>query len=104
MVLAHTIVDAPKYGASSRAAAISAPSEAAPVTKTRSLSRKPAPPRGPAGLVLVGGEVGLAGAADGAEPVTGDVLERGSGRDAAIRVPVGGVVDEAAGLTDPLLR
>ena len=33
-MFAHTIVDAPKNGAISRAAAISAPSEAAPTTNT----------------------------------------------------------------------
>jgi hypothetical protein len=33
-VFAHTIVEAPKYGASSRTAAISAPSEPVPTTKT----------------------------------------------------------------------
>src|SRR6476469_10198440 len=36
MVLAHTIVDAPNHGASSRAAAISAPSEEAPTTAASS--------------------------------------------------------------------
>src|SRR3954447_15828477 len=35
MVFAQTIVEAPKYGASSRTAAISAPSEPVPTTKTR---------------------------------------------------------------------
>src|SRR3954470_7931687 len=38
MVFAHTIVEAPKYGASRRAAAISAPRLAAPTTKTTSSS------------------------------------------------------------------
>ena len=38
MVLAHTIVEAPKNGASSRAAAISAPSVAMPTQKTSSSS------------------------------------------------------------------
>jgi hypothetical protein len=33
-VFAHTVVEAPKYGASSRAAAISLPRLAAPTTKT----------------------------------------------------------------------
>ncbi len=36
IVFAHTIVDAPKYGASSRTAAISAPSEPVPTTNTSS--------------------------------------------------------------------
>src|SRR3954454_5526419 len=67
---------------------------------TRSAGESPTP----AGLVLVELEVGLAGAAHGAEPVVGDVLEGGAGRDAAVRVAVGGVVDEPAGLADPLLR
>src|ERR671918_870166 len=35
IVFAHTIVEAPKYGASRRTAAISAPSEPVPTTKTR---------------------------------------------------------------------
>src|SRR5436309_9311198 len=39
MVFAHTIVEAPKYGASSRAAAISAPSDAAPTTAATSWIR-----------------------------------------------------------------
>ena len=38
MVFAHTIVEAPKYGASSRAAAISAPSVVTPTAKTSSSS------------------------------------------------------------------
>src|SRR3954451_135728 len=96
IVLAQTIVLAPKNGAISRAAAISAPSDARPVTKTSSPrgGRRPAP-----GSVVVGREVGLARSADGAEPVTRNVLERGAGRDAAVRVAVGRVVDEATGLT-----
>jgi hypothetical protein len=37
-VFAQTVVDAPKYGASSRAAAISLPSDAEPTTKTTTAS------------------------------------------------------------------
>src|SRR4051794_6179459 len=54
--------------------------------------------------VLVGHEVPLARAAHGTEPAVGDVVERGPGRDPAVGVAVGGVVDEAAGLADPLLH
>src|SRR3954463_5384150 len=79
----------------SRAAAISAPSDAMPQAKTSRPSE---------GLLVVGGEVFLAGAADGAEPVTGDVLERGAAGDAAVGIAVGRVVDEAARLTDVLLH
>src|SRR4030095_11079650 len=39
IVFAHTIVEAPKYGARRRASAISAPRLAAPTTKTTSSSR-----------------------------------------------------------------
>ena len=45
----------------------------------------------------------LAGAADRAEPVARDVLERGARRDAAVGVALRRVVDEPAGLADPLL-
>jgi hypothetical protein len=38
IVFAHTIVEAPKYGAINRAAAISAPSVAVPTAKTSSSS------------------------------------------------------------------
>ena len=55
-------------------------------------------------LGLVGHEVDLAGAADGAVPVRRDVLERGPGRDAPVGIALGGVVDEPAGLADPQLR
>ena len=54
-------------------------------------------------LLLVGLEVRLAGAADGAEPVVGDLLEGGARRDAAVRIALLGVVDEAAGGADPEL-
>src|SRR4029079_17503698 len=40
MVLAHTIVEAPNHGASSRAAAISAPSDAAPTTAAMTSMRR----------------------------------------------------------------
>src|SRR4051794_22757869 len=101
MVLAHTIVEAPKNGAISRAAAISAPSVDAPTTKTRSSSG--GSPRRRGGSVLEEAEIGLAGPADGAEPVIGDVLERRPRRDAAVGIAVGGVIDEPARLADPLL-
>src|SRR4051794_25103885 len=54
-------------------------------------------------LVLVGDEVLLARAAHGAVPRVRDVVERGAGRDAAVGVALGRVVDEAAGLADPQL-
>ena len=54
------------------------------------------------GLVRL--EVFLASAADRTEPVVGDLLERRPGRDAAVGVAHLGVVDEAAGDADPLLR
>src|SRR5262249_24332542 len=54
--------------------------------------------------VLVWLEVRLARSAHGAEPVVGDVLEGGSGRNAAVRVPIVLVVDEPARVADPLLR
>jgi adenosylmethionine-8-amino-7-oxononanoate aminotransferase len=56
------------------------------------------------GSALQRREVDLARAADGAEPVAGDVLEGGAGRDAAVGVAGGGVVDEPARLADPLLN
>ena len=96
IVFAHTIVDAPKNGALSRAAAISVPSVAIPTLKTRSSS-------GGRELLLVGREVGLSGAADRAEPITGDVVEGRAGRDSAVGVALGGIVDEPARLADPLL-
>src|SRR5215210_480358 len=101
MVFAHTIVEAPKNGAISRAAAISAPSVEAPTTNTSSSSGGSG--RRAAVSVLVGAEIGLAGPADGAEPVVGDLLERRPRRDAAVWIAVGGVVDEPARLADPLL-
>jgi hypothetical protein len=55
------------------------------------------------GLALVGDEVLLAGAADGADPVARDVLESGAGGHAAVGVALFRVVDESAGLADPLL-
>jgi hypothetical protein len=56
-----------------------------------------------AALPVVGLEVLLPRAADGAEPVVRDVVERGSGRDAAIGVALRGVVDEPAGRAHPEL-
>src|SRR3954447_6745845 len=97
IVFAHTIVDAPKNGAIRRAAAISAPSVAMPTEKTSSSS-------GGRALLVVGREVGLSCAADGAEPVAGDVIEGGARWDAAVRVSLGWIVDEAARLADPLLH
>src|SRR6266704_2791211 len=41
IVLAQTMVEAPNHGASSRAAAISAPSEADPTTNARTSMRRP---------------------------------------------------------------
>src|SRR5690242_10149372 len=55
-------------------------------------------------LLVERGEVPLARAAHGTEPVVGDVLEGGSGSDAPVRVPVVGVVDEATAFADPALR
>ena len=55
-------------------------------------------------LVLVRSEVALSGAAHGTEPGVGDVVEGRARRDAPVGVSVGGVVDEAAGIADPLLR
>ena len=46
MVFAQTIVEAPNHGASSRAAAISAPSEAAPTTAATSWTRRVGTRRG----------------------------------------------------------
>ncbi len=48
IVLAHTMVEAPNQGASSRAAAISAPSEEAPTTNATRVTGGP-PFRSPAG-------------------------------------------------------
>src|SRR3954469_11814103 len=52
-------------------------------------------------LVLVGDEVLLACAADGAVPSVGDVVEGRPRGDAAVGVALRGVVDEPAGLADP---
>src|SRR5207302_4482408 len=54
--------------------------------------------------VFVRDEIALARSAHGAEPGVGDVLERGPGRNAAVRITVVGVVDVAAGLADPALQ
>src|SRR3954447_9665169 len=101
IVFAHTIVEAPKNGAIRRAAAISAPSVDAPTTNTSTSSGGSA--RRAGGSVLVDAEIDLAGPANRAEPVIGDVLERRPRRDAAVGIAVGGVVDEPARLADPLL-
>src|SRR3954463_5758799 len=50
---------------------------------------------------LVDLEVPLAGPADRAEPVVRDVLEGGAGRNAAIGVALGRVIDEPARRADP---
>src|SRR4051794_13255682 len=54
--------------------------------------------------VLVQDEVALARTADRTEPGLGNVLERRSRRDSAVGIAVDRVVDESAGLADPLLR
>jgi hypothetical protein len=46
MVFAQMIVEAPNHGASSRAAAISEPSDAAPTTKATSWTRRAGTRRG----------------------------------------------------------
>src|SRR5262249_7396625 len=58
---------------------------------------------GGAGVLVLGLEVGLTGAADGAEPGVGDVLERGSGRNASVGISLVGVIDEPARRADPEL-
>src|ERR1700730_10324757 len=55
-------------------------------------------------LVLVQDEIALARSAHRTEPGVGNVLERGPGGDAAVRIAFLGVVDEAAGLADPALE
>src|SRR5262245_41696851 len=107
-----TVLD-PKNGAINRAAAISAPSVLSPTAKTSASSGSTprAAPRDStavtlqrvfARLPLERGEVGLSRAADRAVPVRRDVLEGGAGVDAAVWVALFRVVDEAAGLADPL--
>ncbi len=66
---------------------------------------RPLPPGlgGTGAALLVRLEVGLAGAADGAEPGVGDLAEVGPGRDAAVGIALVGVVDEPAGAADPQL-
>src|SRR5688500_10690014 len=103
------IVEEPKNGAISRAAAISDPSVLSP-TATTSASSGSRSPRAAPGLsavtlvrlALEGREIGLPRAADRAVPVLGDVLERRPRIDAAVGVALFGVVDETAGLADPL--
>src|SRR5215217_152258 len=109
IVLAQMIVESPKNGAMSRAAAISVPRVETPTANTRTSSSPGRVRTGSAvaltpALLVEQREVRLARAADGAEPVARDVLEGRSGRDATVGVALGGVVDEAAGLADPLLR
>src|SRR5215211_3422554 len=60
-------------------------------------------PRSPSATLRVRAEIRFPRPADGAVPVVGDVAERGAGRDAAVGVAFGGVVDEAARLADPQL-
>src|SRR5215216_2861333 len=55
-------------------------------------------------LLLVGLEVGLACAADGAEPVVRDGLEWSPRRDAPVWIALLGVVHEPARGADPELR
>lgn len=50
---------------------------------------------------VVGHEVGLARAADRAEPSVRNVLKAGPGRDPAIRVPFSRVINEAAAFAEP---
>ena len=66
---------------------------------------RPLPPGlgGTGAALLVMLEVGLAGAADRAEPGVGDLGEVGPGRDAAVGVALVRVVDESAGAADPQL-
>ena len=51
----------------------------------------------PALVFLLGGEHVLAQAADGADPILGDIFPGGAGGDAAVGVADGGVIDIAAG-------
>ena len=53
----------------------------------------------PAGLFIhsLGGEHVLAQAADGADPIFGDIFPGGAGSDAAVGIADGGVIDIAAG-------
>src|SRR4051794_24916321 len=109
MVFAQMTVEAPKNGAISRAAAISAPSELKPTASTSASSgaRRRTPARDVVtggGSPLEGREVDLPGAADGAVPVVGDLLERRPRRDPAVRVALPGVIDEPTGLTHPARR
>src|SRR4051794_22383852 len=99
-------VEVPKNGASRRVAAISAPSELTPTAKT-SASSGTTPLRDRTAvtarrLTLEGREIRFPGAAHGAVPVRGDVLEGGPGVDPPVGIAFLRVVDEAAGLADPL--
>src|SRR5271165_3010764 len=61
-------------------------------------------PVGQARLVLIQGEVALAGPTHGAEPGVGNRLERRPRGDAPVGIAFLGVVDVAAGLADPALE
>ena len=52
-------------------------------------------------ISLVGLEVFLASAADRAEPRVGDIPERRPGRDSAVGIALGGVIDVAARIAEP---
>src|SRR3954451_4692599 len=99
-------VDVPKNGASSRVAAISAPNELMPTANTSASSgRTPLRDRTAvtaSRLTLEGREIRFPGAADGAIQVRGNVMEGGARVDPAIGIAFLRVVDEAAGLADPL--
>src|SRR6201999_541973 len=55
----------------------------------------------PRGLLVVGGEVPLARAADGTKPGFRNIVERRARRDAAVRIAFFRVVDEPARFTNP---
>src|SRR3954470_10004507 len=101
MVFAQITVEAPKHGAISRAAAISAPSELKPTASTSASSGARTrraldvltTPEGARSLVERR-EVDLARAADGAVPVVRHLLERGARGDVPVGVALVGLVDE----------
>src|SRR4051794_1082528 len=99
-------VEEPKNGAIRRAAAISAPSELKPTANTSASSGR-TPLRvltavTCTNLAFERAEIRFPCAADRAVPVRWDVLEGGARVDAAVGVAFLRVVDEAAGLADPL--
>ena len=49
-------------------------------------------------------EVGLRRATEGADPVGGNGVERGAGRDTVIGIALGGVVDIAADIANVLIH